>query len=184
MGFTVDPSLVREAQRGSAALETLLGALWPEAYRVAFGILHDRGLAEDAAQEACASIALGLPALRAAEAFSTWMYRIIIRHAMVSAKRSRWTAELGSAAQVQRASSDDDRLDILAAIAALPRSQRAAVVLRYYAGFNSAEIAAVLGAPAPTIRFHLMLARRRLRTALAVIDASAPAKLEVFPDVR
>lgn len=184
MGFTVDPSLVREAQRGGPALETLLVALWPEAYRVAFGILHDRGLAEDAAQEACASIALGLPALRAAEAFSTWMYRIIIRHAMVSAKQSRWTAELGTTIEAQRAASDDDRLDILAAIAELPKSQRAAVVLRYYAGFNSGEIAAVLGAPAPTIRFHLMLARRTLRRALAVIDASAPANLEACPDVR
>jgi RNA polymerase sigma factor (sigma-70 family) len=111
------------------------------------------------------------------------MYRIIIRHAMVSAKQSRWTAELGTTA-VARASSDDDRLDILAAIAELPTSQRAAVVLRYYAGFNSGEIAAVLGAPAPTIRFHLMLARRTLRKALAVIDASAPANLEACPDVR
>src|SRR6202163_5137973 len=94
MGFTVDPSLVRDAQRGGAALESLLVALWPQAYRVAFGVLHDRGMAEDAAQEACASIARGLPALRSGAAFYSWMYRIIVRHATVSAKRREDTTTL------------------------------------------------------------------------------------------
>ena len=184
MGFTVDPTLVREAQRGGAALEVLLVALWPEAYRVALGVLRDRGLAEDAAQEACASIALGLPALRSNEAFYTWMYRIVIRHAMVSARRVEKVGEVHLHAEPSTESSDDDRLDIFAAIAALPKAQRTAVVLRYYAGFNSAEIAAVLGTPAPTIRFRLMLARRTLRRALALIDSSTPADLEVIPNVR
>lgn len=184
MGFTVDPSLVREAQRDSAALETLLIAVWPEAYRVAFGVLHDRGLAEDAAQEACASIALGLPALRFNEAFYKWMYRIIIRHAMVSAKRIEKVAGDDLPPEPSTVSSDDERLDIFAAIAALPKPQRAAVVLRYYAGFNSSEIAAVLGAPAPTIRFRLMVARRTLRRALAMIDSSTSADLEAVPNVR
>ncbi|MDQ6925175.1 MAG: sigma-70 family RNA polymerase sigma factor [Candidatus Eremiobacteraeota bacterium] len=184
MGFAIDPNLVRDAQHDGAALENLLVALWPEAYRVAFGVLHDRGLAEDAAQEACAGIALGLSSLRATEAFSTWMYRIIIRHAMVSAKRLKKLAELGTTVERRTAPGDDDRLDILAAVAALPKSQRAAVVLRYYAGFNISEIAAVLGAPAATIRFHLMLARRTLRTALAVIDSGASTNLEACPDAR
>ena len=184
MGFTVDPRLVREAQRDGAALETLLIALWPEAYRVALGVLHDRGLAEDAAQEACASIALGLPALRSNEAFYRWMYRIIVRHAMVSAKRLKKIAEFSSPAEPPAVSSDVERLDILAAIATLPKSQRTAVVLRYYAGFNSSEIAYVLGAPAATVRFHLMLARRALRRALAVIDSSTSTDLEACPNVR
>ncbi|HWT07183.1 MAG TPA: RNA polymerase sigma factor [Xanthomonadales bacterium] len=184
MGFAVDPSLVRDAQRDGAALEALLAALWPEAYRVAFGVLHDRGLAEDAAQEACASIALGLPALRATDAFYTWMYRIIIRQATASAKGLKKIAALHTTGEPRTVSSEDERLDILAAVAALPKSQRAAVVLRYYAGFNSSEIAAVLGAPAPTIRFHLMLARRALRAALAVIDSNVSTNLEACPDVR
>jgi RNA polymerase sigma-70 factor (ECF subfamily) len=183
MGFRVDSQLIRDAQREGTALETLLIALWPEAYRVALGMVRDRGMAEDAAQEACASIALGLPALRSTEAFYTWMYRIIIRHALVSAKRRRTIAEASAAVQAPMASSDDERLDILTAIAALPKSQRIAVVLRYYAGFNSGEIAAVLGAPAPTIRFHLMLARRTLRKALAVIDSPTTTNLEVYPNV-
>jgi RNA polymerase sigma-70 factor (ECF subfamily) len=99
MGFTVDPHLIRDAQADAAALEALLVALWPEAYRVAFGVLHDRGLAEDAAQEACASVALRLSALRSNDAFYGWMYRIVVRHATASAKRSKKIVELGSSAE-------------------------------------------------------------------------------------
>jgi RNA polymerase sigma factor (sigma-70 family) len=184
VGFTVNPDLVVDAQRDDAALEALLTALWPEAYRVAFGVLHDHGMAEDAAQEACASIARGLPVLRSSEAFYRWMYRIIVRHATASAKRWKKTADLDAKTEPRAVSSEDERLDILAAIAALPVSQRTAIVLRYYAGFNSSEIAAVLGAPAPTIRFHLLLARRALRAALAVIESQSPTKLEACRNVR
>ena len=103
---------------------------------------------------------------------------------MVSAKRIEKAAEVHVPVEPSTVSNDDERLDIFAAIAVLPKSQRAAVVLRYYAGFNSAEIAAVLGAPAPTIRFRLMLARRTLRKALAIVDSSTSADLEVVPHVR
>jgi len=169
VGFTVDPDLIGAARQDDAALEALLVALWPEAYRVAFGILRDRGMAEDAAQEACASIARGIPALRSIEAFYGWMYRIIVRHASSFAKRrSPLPSPLPEA---QAASTQEDRLDLFNAIAALPLSQRCVVMLRYYAGLNSSEIAAAIGAPAPTVRFHLMLARRALRAALAVVDA-------------
>jgi RNA polymerase sigma-70 factor, ECF subfamily len=183
VGFSVDPDLVHDARRSDAALDALLTEIWPEAYRVAFGVLRDRGLAEDAAQEACASIARGLPTLRASEAFYKWMYQIITRHANLAAKRRGRNSELDSQVEPCVDTSGDDRLDLLDAISALPLSQRCVVVLRYYAGLNSSEIAVALGAPAPTVRFHLMLARRTLRSALAVIDSQAP-KLEVYPNAR
>ena len=112
------------------------------------------------------------------------MYRIIIRHALVSAKRLKKIEEFSSPAEPHTVPSDVERLDILAAIATLPKAQRTAVVLRYYAGFNSSEIAGVMGTPAATIRFHLMLARRALRGALAVIDSSTSADLEACHNVR
>jgi RNA polymerase sigma-70 factor (ECF subfamily) len=184
VGFSVSPDLVLQAQHDDAALEGLLTLLWPEAYRVAFGVLHDRGLAEDAAQEACASIARALPVLRSNNAFYTWAYRIIVRHATVSAKRRRKMLELDTSAESPTASSEDERLDLLDAIAALPIQQRTVVVLRYYTGFNSSEIAAVLRVPAPTVRFNLMLARRALRAALAVIDSMNLTRPEVHPYVQ
>jgi len=66
-------------------------------------------------------------------------------------------------------------------IAALPLEQRAAVVLHYYVGLKSSEIAAATGLPASTIRFHLMLARRALRKTLE-LDAQPPFE-KVLSDV-
>jgi RNA polymerase sigma-70 factor (ECF subfamily) len=184
MGFSVDPELVLEAQGEAAALDRLITALWPEAYRVALGVLHDRGLAEDAAQDACAAIAAGLPRLRSTEAFYAWMYRIIARTAIVVAKRSKRAAALESPAEPIDRPNFVDGIDILAAIAALPLSQRSAVILYYYSGLTSREIAETLGVPAATVRFHLMLARRSLRSALAVTDSVSQPHLEVRSNVR
>ncbi|MFN2448800.1 MAG: RNA polymerase sigma factor [Candidatus Baltobacteraceae bacterium] len=130
MGFTVSPELVRSAQADEAALDDLIGFLWPETYRVALGVLRDPGLAEDAAQDACASIARGLKNLRSTRAFYAWMYRIVIRTATVAASRRVRTAPLDPAREPAAAATHDDRLDLLDALASLSTTQRAAVVLR------------------------------------------------------
>lgn len=49
---------------------------------------------------------------------------------------------------------------------ALPRQQRAAVVLRYYEDYDTAEIARILGCTEVTVRSHLHRALARLRTEL------------------
>ncbi|MDQ0380600.1 SigE family RNA polymerase sigma factor [Amycolatopsis thermophila] len=50
-------------------------------------------------------------------------------------------------------------------IAALPRKQRAAIVLRFYSDCTDAEIAEVLGCSAGTVRSHISRALSTLRTA-------------------
>ncbi|MCP2166262.1 SigE family RNA polymerase sigma factor [Goodfellowiella coeruleoviolacea] len=52
-----------------------------------------------------------------------------------------------------------------ARIAVLPRKQRAALVLRYYEDRSDADIAAVLGCTAATVRSHISRALRTLRAA-------------------
>ena len=49
---------------------------------------------------------------------------------------------------------------------ALPEKYKAAVYLYYYEGYNSAEIAQILGKPGSTIRNHLHGARKALREKL------------------
>jgi DNA-directed RNA polymerase specialized sigma24 family protein len=48
----------------------------------------------------------------------------------------------------------------------LPASQRAAIVLHYYAGLSTAEIALHLDAPKATVRWRLFAARARMRSWL------------------
>ena len=53
------------------------------------------------------------------------------------------------------------------ALAALPRQQRAVIVLRYYEDLSEAEIAATLGVSAGTVKSHAARAMRTLREQLA-----------------
>ncbi|HET7815275.1 MAG TPA: sigma-70 family RNA polymerase sigma factor [Candidatus Baltobacteraceae bacterium] len=169
MEFSVDPGLVRRARHDRPAMDALITQVWPEVFRVALGIVRERASAEDAAQEACAAIVRSLPALRDDRAFYGWMYRIAGRCAVDAAKRA---ARETSSPQESAAQPDlDGTIDLRGAIARLPVSQRTAVVLHYFAGLSSGEIAGVLGVPSPTVRFHLMLARKALRQFLRARDA-------------
>lgn len=60
----------------------------------------------------------------------------------------------------------DARADIDRAVRALPRRQRQAITLYYLADLSIAEVAAVLGISAGSVKSHLHSARETLRTAL------------------
>jgi RNA polymerase sigma factor (sigma-70 family) len=169
----VDRELIAGARTGGADLERLIVAVWPEAYRIAFGILRDRGLAEDAAQEAAAAIARSLHALNDPNRFQSWCYRIAANEALSAARRQPRTRSLDAVSEPGVSFDRSDALDLYAALRTLPLVQRAAIVLHYYAGLDSGEAARAMGMPRSTVRFHLMLARRRLRKALAPLEPTA-----------
>ena len=58
------------------------------------------------------------------------------------------------------------RLDLLAAVAALPRKQRLAVELHYFVGLDVSSTAQALGCAPGTVKSQLSDARARLRTRL------------------
>lgn len=167
MALTVDPALVESAKNVDVSLERLIEAVWPEAYRLAASILRDRTLAEDVAQEACATMARSLHALKDPRTFSSWVYRIVTNQAISAARKRRPTVPIDAAPDPGTQFDSSDAIDLYNALATLPIDQRAAIVLHYYGGLNSFEIAAALGIAAPTVRFRMMLARRALAKALA-----------------
>ena len=177
-------ALARAASDGDAgAHEALVRALWPNAYRIAWSILADRGAAEDAAHAACAAICAKLPALSDSAAFVAWAYRIVVSHARDHARaRSRLQLRetIGYDEAAGRTTYDDPsvRLDLEAAIGRLPESLRLVLELHYFVGLTSREVGTALGIPAATVRFRLMIARRRLRPLLSDSTAS-PAALEI-----
>lgn len=185
MPLELDARLIDGARSGGAELEQLICAVWPEAYRIAFSILRDRGLAEDAAQEACAAIARSLPSLKKTDGFSPWSYKIVVNHAIVAVRRRRRTQSLDEPPPATGAADRSEALDLHDALMKLPVEQRGAVVLHYYVGLNSREIAASTGLPPSTIRFHLMLARRTLHKALSEVpEPNAQSSEEILPNVR
>ena len=174
-------TLARTASGGDeGALEALVRLLWPNAYRIAWSILGERGAAEDAAQAACAAICAKLPMLTDTGAFVAWAYRIVVSHAR-DRTRARSRLQLRESIGYDEATGwtyDDPsgRLDLEAAIGLLPETLRLPIELHYFVGLNSREVGTALGIPAATVRFRLMIARRRLRPLLCDSTASTSAR--------
>ncbi len=159
--------LIDDAKAGNAGLERLIAAAWPEAYKIAWSVLRDAGLAEDAAQEACVSMARSLPTLKNPEAFRGWFSQIVVNRAISVARKRPQTQALDTITDHAVHADACASLDLHNALAGLSVMQRSVVILTYYTGLNSAEIATAAGIPRSTVRFHLMLARRALRRALS-----------------
>lgn len=185
MPLSLESGFIESARTDRAGLERLIAAVWPEAYRIAFSILRDTGLAEDAAQEACAAMARSLPALKNNAVFPAWTYKIIVNCALTLARRRTPSQRLEDVRSGGIQFDRSDALDLYQALGRLPYDQRAVIILHYYAGLNSAEIAGATGSPPSTIRFRLMLARRALKKALCA-DASraTPPTEEIVSNVH
>jgi RNA polymerase sigma-70 factor, ECF subfamily len=178
MKSVTPPELVDAAMHGGPPdVERLIEAIWPDAYRLAYGILGEWQSAEDVAQESCVVVYRAIASLRSAEAFRVWFYRIVVRRATVFKKRWDRSGPLMSDTLLE-----DDRtnaIDIWRALASLPPHLRNVIVLHYFEDLSSREIAAILRIPDGTVRFRLMTAKRRLRPLLDDAAPVAPVNHEV-----
>ena len=169
----MDRDLVERARRGDRdAFAGLVHQVSDGLYAIAFRILRDTGLAEDALQSALVSAWRQLPHLRDAERFEAWLHRVLVNACYVEVRRNRrWAANVrvlpDHGATTQDASRDlADRDEIERAFRRLPVDQRAVFVMHHYLGLSLVEIAETLGIPAGTARSRVHYATRALRSAV------------------
>jgi RNA polymerase sigma-70 factor (ECF subfamily) len=145
---------------------------YPRVYRTLVVILGDPDEAEDCTQDAFVKAFQAWNRWRPDAPAEAWIHRIAVNRA-ISYRR---TARLRSVGEILRrlgrpASSTDPahvatRPDLLTALRAIPPKLAAAIVLRYYHGYNNREIAAALGVSERTIGTRLNQAAARLRPLL------------------
>jgi RNA polymerase sigma-70 factor (ECF subfamily) len=178
----VDRDLVERARRGDReAFAVLVHQVSDSLYAVAYRILRDTGLAEDALQNALVLAWRQLPRLRDLDRFEAWVHRILVHACYDESQRTRsWRTtvtalplDLPGRADEQAAIADRDELD--RAFRRLSVEQRAVFVLHHYVGLPLVEVAEVLGVPAGTARSRLHYAIAGLRDALTSV-AEAPAR--------
>ena len=166
-----DGALVRAAQRGSErAVEELFARHWPDTYRTALLIAHDRAAAEDIAQEAFLSALRALPRFDRRRPLRPWLHRIVVNRAIDWARARRLRHEVAADALPEVAAApvaDDLELGPLgAAIATLSPEHRAVVVMRYLLELTPGEIAATLDLPRGTVNSRLRRGLDALGTRL------------------
>jgi RNA polymerase sigma-70 factor (ECF subfamily) len=171
-----DEALVALVSRSDeSALAELYDRVGGTAYGLAYRVLRDEALAEDAVQEAF----MGL--WRSAGSFiperakaSTWILTLVHRRAvdLVRREQRRRTEPLEGAPEPTEGSAEQaawlafDRQRVQAALAALPDQQREAIELAYYGGYTQSELADRLGQPLGTIKSRMFAGLSRLRELL------------------
>src|SRR5215204_3744675 len=138
-----DPVAVDEgAARGeTAAFEVLIRRSSDRLYAIAYRILRDQYLAEDAVQQVLVTIWDELPRLRDPDRFEAWTYRLVVRAAVAEARRERRGTKVqllpddndaSPAPDDYRAVADRDQLE--RGFRRLTPEQRAVLVMQHYAG--------------------------------------------------
>ena len=171
-----DEALVALAARSDdAALAELYDRYGRLAYGLAFRVVRDRSLAEDALQEGFLAV------WRTADRFvperskaSTWILTLVHRRAVDLVRREeRRRAE--PLEPVEHAASDTtedaawlglQRERVSDALRKLPDQQREAIELAYFEGFTQSELAERLGEPLGTIKSRMFNGLGRLRDLL------------------
>jgi len=179
----LDRELVEQARHGDReAFAVLVHQVSDSLYAVAYRILRDTGLAEDALQNALVLAWRQLPRLRDPDRFEAWIHRVLVRSCYDESARTRtWRTAVRVLPLDRPSDADDirdiaDRDEIERAFTRLSLEQRAVFVLHHYLGLPLVEIAELLEIPPGTARSRLHYASAGLRSAL--VGATEPAARE------
>ena len=165
MDLNSETQLVEAAQNGH--LDSF-GALYERYHSsmvaLAYSMLADRDLAEDAAQEVFAIACRDIESLKSKERFAAWLAgtcRNVSRQTL-RANKTRPVA-FGNDCAVQSGDDTDDRQQaIRRAVWSLREAERELIVLRYFDGFSQARISEVLGLSAQAVNGRLVRAKRKI----------------------
>jgi RNA polymerase sigma-70 factor (ECF subfamily) len=181
----VDRSLVVLAQGGDEdAFDALVRATGDRCVGIAFRILRDLHLAEDAVQAAYVTAWRDLPSLREPERFEAWLHRLLTRACYAEARRSRrFTGNIRVLSAEPAAANDDllsfhDRDQLERSMARISLDQRAVLVFHHYAGLTLPEIAERLDIPLGTVKSRLHYATQAMRAALEADERVASPRQE------
>jgi RNA polymerase sigma-70 factor (ECF subfamily) len=153
---------------------------------VAMRTMGDRHEAADALQDAMVSAFRGAAGYRGDAAVTTWLHRVVVNACLDRMRRAkvRPTSPLPDAEPADlrdEHARTETRLDVRAALAALPEHQRQALVLVDMHGMTVAEAAAVLDVAEGTVKSRC--ARGRAALAPLLRPAAGPGNLSTSRSV-
>jgi len=164
------------ARNDETALAELYDRVGRVAYGLAFRVLRDDRLAEDAVQEAFLGVwrtATGFRADRAKA--TTWILTLVHRRAvdLVRREERRRAEPLDETHDVATTDSAEDaawlgfeRERVQQGLRQLPNVQREAIELAYYGGYSQSELSERLGVPLGTIKSRMFAGLSRLSELL------------------
>lgn len=136
----------------------------PAVYRMAYALTHSRHDADDLFQEVYLRYHRSAPSFQSEAHEKAWLLRVTANCAK-SALTAPWRRRTVPLEDVY-AYSDPMESAVAEALAILPGKYRAVLHLFYYEGYQTEEIARILGRSPATVRSQLTRARQKLRELL------------------
>ena len=150
-----------------AGFEAFYAGHLPRVVRACALVLLDRGDAEDVAAEAFSRLWSHWGQIHGEDHAGGYVFKTAMR--LCSKRRRRAAREVvGSVPERSRITDPAVRVSVVDALRGLPLRQRQSVVLRDWAGFETSEVARMLGTTQSTVRVHLARGRAALRETLTV----------------
>lgn len=167
-----------EQKQYAEAFELVMGRYQNKVFRLAFAMLGNRALAEEAAQDIFVRIWRALPGYRGLSSLSTWIFAISRNACLTSGKATAGRTalsldepEVRIAAEVQHAVAPTalHGTDLRELIAQLPDNYRQVITLFYMEEKSYIQVAQLLDLPIGTVKTYLHRAKKEL--ARAVIES-------------
>ena len=164
MNLNSEATLVEAAQNGH--LESF-GALYERYHSsmvaLAYSMLADRDLAEDAAQEVFAIACRDIGSLKSKERFAAWLAGICRNTARQMLRSKSKDAAVGVRGRAGNTDIEQNRRDALRrAVWQLRSAERELIVLRYYDNLPYEQIAQVLDISIQAVNGRLIRAKRKI----------------------
>jgi len=159
---------------GAASFEDFVAARGRALWRTAWLLTGDHHKAEDLVQTALGKAWPHYHRVAAAGSFEAYVRKTMLTTYLAWWRR-RWNAEYPTAEPPEPRQADPAeqaglRRDLVAALARLPRGQRAAVVLRYFDDLTEAQAAEALGCSVGTVKSQTSRALAALRSSPLLTD--------------
>lgn len=165
MNLNSETTLVQAAQNGH--LESF-GALYERYHSsmvaLAYSMLADRDLAEDAAQDVFAIACRDIGSLKSKERFAAWLAGICrnVSRQILRANKGKPVAVVDNPAAQKRDDTEDRREAIRKAVWSLREPERELIVMRYFDGFSQGQISEVLDISPQAVNGRLIRAKRKI----------------------
>ena len=178
MTAPTDRDLIVRARRGDGdAFSELVTRYQTSVFNVCYRILHERGEAEDLAQETFIRAYNRLDQFDLEREFGPWVRRVAANLCLNHLESQKITAPLDEDRDADESIRPEKQVEarerseqIRVALASLPPNYRVVVELRHYQELSYDEIAAELKIPLSDVKSHLFRARKLLAEKLHAPD--------------
>ncbi len=135
-------------------------------FRVAYTYLRDAADSDDVTQDVFYKLLTSEKSFETDAYLRNWLVRVTVNECRSLFRRPWRRVEDIEAYANQLQMPSEGHVRVFTAVMRLPERYRVPLVLHYYGGFSTEEIAKLLRVPGPTVRTRLARGRGRLREML------------------